>query len=210
MRTKDRIKIERYKSKKKSQIISAAREVFSKKGYAGANIEDISQKAKIAKGSIYMYFKSKKELFLSVVDSGINELKDTVLTEIEKEKGPLEKIKKAIVAYLRYFEKNSNLIGIMIHEQSQFQNVVQKKYYQRYYEHINKAEEIFKEGMGKAIIKSFNPKDAIGILTNMLNGLIYMWLMEGKKYSLVNLAPLIVKIFFTGIVKDEKTRKKYE
>ena len=44
----------------------------------------------------------------------------------------------------------------------------------------------------------------------MLNGLVYMWQVEGMKYSLESKIPAILEIFLTGILKDEKRKKRYE
>ena len=189
------------------QILDVAAEVFSKKGFARTQVDEIANLAGLGKGTVYRYFKDKKNLFLSVADKGIENLKDLVLEAMAKEKEPLDKIKKAIEAYLKFFEDNSCLIGILIHEQSEFQKRIQKRYFDRYYEHINKMEEVFRKGIAKGQIKKIDVRGAIGILTNMLNGLVYMWQIEGRKYPIIEKLPMFVKIYFTGIVKDKQLRE---
>ena len=56
------------RDEKKEKIVSAAAEVFSRKGYRAATMEQISRQAGIAKGTTYLYFRSKAELFLAVFD----------------------------------------------------------------------------------------------------------------------------------------------
>ena len=56
------------KDEKRSAIVEAAAEVFAQKGYRAATMEEVSHQAAIAKGTTYLYFKSKKELFLAVFD----------------------------------------------------------------------------------------------------------------------------------------------
>lgn len=201
MKIIDRAKRRELTQMRQKQILDAAGEVFSKKGFAKADVDKIAKLAKLGKGTVYRYFKNKKNLFLSVADRGIKNLKDLVLEAITKEREPLNKIKKAIEAYLRFFEDNSNLIGILIHEQSEFQKRIQKRYFDHYYEHINKMEEVFRQGIAKGQIKKIDVRGAIGILTNMLNGLVYMWQIEGKKYPIVEKVPMLLKIYFSGIVK---------
>ncbi len=53
---------------RKNQILNAAFEVFVKKGYAKTTMDDIVASSKLSKGALYHYYKSKKELFLSLID----------------------------------------------------------------------------------------------------------------------------------------------
>ena len=204
MRITDKAKKKELIQMRQKQILDAATEVFSKKGFANTDVDKIAKLAKLGKGTIYRYFKTKKELFFSIVDRGIENLKNLVLEAMAKEKEPLDKIKKVVETYLKFFGKHSYLIRIFIHEQSEFQKRIQKRYYQHYYEHINKVEEIFKETQALGLIKGkINPRLAIAILTDMLNSFIYTWQLTGEKYSLSESSSLISEIYFTGILEEK-------
>ncbi len=56
------------KEEKRKEILKAALVVFSQKGFHKTSMNDIAQKAEIGKGTLYDYFKSKDELFLSLLD----------------------------------------------------------------------------------------------------------------------------------------------
>ena len=56
------------KQNRKNQILNAAFEVFVRKGYAKTTMDDIVVVSKLSKGALYHYYKSKKELFLSLID----------------------------------------------------------------------------------------------------------------------------------------------
>ena len=210
MKITDKAKRRELTQMRQKQILDAATEVFSKKGFATTDVDEIAKLAKLGKGTVYRYFKDKKTLFLSAVDRGIESLKDLVLEAMAKEKEPLDKIKKAVETYLGFFDRHSTLIGILIHEQSEFQKRIQKRYFDRYYEHINKMEEVFRQGIAKGQIKKIDVKGAVAILTNMLNGLVYMWQIEGRKYPITGKLSMLLKIYFTGIVKDKQLREDYK
>ncbi len=57
------------KDEKARKIIEHATQVFAKKGFNATTIDNIAIKAKIAKGSVYQYFRSKQDLFLAVFDA---------------------------------------------------------------------------------------------------------------------------------------------
>jgi len=210
MRTKDTKKMKALIDRRRNQILDVASLIFSKEGFAKANTDEIAKAANLGKGTVYRYFKNKKELFLSVVDRGLDKLKDAILIEVEKADDPLEKIKNAIKTYLSFFEKNRNLIGILIHEQSSFQKRIAKRYFEHYYGNVDRIKQTFRAGMDQDLIKGMDIESVISVYTSMLNGLIYMWQIEGKKYRLLDRTPVVTKIFLTGIIKDKKRREEYE
>ncbi|KAB2937158.1 TetR/AcrR family transcriptional regulator [Hyphomicrobium sp.] len=53
------------------ELLSAALEVFGERGFAGARLEDVAQRAGVTKGTIYLYFDSKETLFREVVRAGV-------------------------------------------------------------------------------------------------------------------------------------------
>jgi len=210
MKTKNVKKTEMLIDRRRNQILDVASLIFSKEGFAKANTDEIANAANLGKGTIYRYFKNKRELFLSVVDRGLNKLKDAILIEVEETDDPLKKIENAIKAYLSFFEKNRNLIGILIHEQSSFQKRIAKRYFEHYYGNVDRIKQTFRAGIEQNLIKDMDIDSVISVYTSMLNGLIYMWQIEGRKYRLIDKVPIVTKIFLTGIIKDKKRREEYE
>jgi len=210
MRVKDRKKIEARIEQRKNQILDAATIVFSEKGYNRANTDEIARKAGLGKGTLYRYFKDKKDIFFSVVDRGLDRLKGNMLKEVENIENPLKRIECAIRTYLSFFEENSDFAGMLIHEQSSFRQRIAKRYFEHYYGNVDRVKKTFKAAIAQGLIKNIDIEAAISVLTSMLNGLIYMWQFEGRKYSLKDKASVIIRIFFTGIIKDKEIRKKYE
>ena len=58
---------ERRKDARPGELIEAALDVFAERGFSGARLEDIAQRAGVTKGTVYLYFKSKEELFEAAV-----------------------------------------------------------------------------------------------------------------------------------------------
>jgi AcrR family transcriptional regulator len=65
------------------EICSAALEVFSEKGFAAAKLDEIAKRAGVSKGTLYLYFKDKEDLFRAVVRDTVAPNIDTVRTMIE-------------------------------------------------------------------------------------------------------------------------------
>lgn len=67
---------QREREERRVVILDAAERVFLSKGVAVATMEEIAQQAEVSKGALYLYFKSKDELYLSIVTRSLRELVD--------------------------------------------------------------------------------------------------------------------------------------
>ncbi len=69
---------------KLEKVKQSAMQLIVKKGYGGASIASIAKKAKVAEGYLYRFFKSKEELTLSLLNSKINDIADSVEKSLEQ------------------------------------------------------------------------------------------------------------------------------
>jgi TetR/AcrR family transcriptional regulator, repressor for uid operon len=65
-----------YKTEVRERILQSAIDTFSQYGFDKTRMEDIAEAAKLAKGTLYLYFKSKEDLFYAICDRDLNKLKD--------------------------------------------------------------------------------------------------------------------------------------
>lgn len=72
MRPAERRKWQRRKEARPSDIVAAALQVFGEKGFAGARIEEIAHRAGVSKGTLYLYFETKADLFRAVVRDSVS------------------------------------------------------------------------------------------------------------------------------------------
>jgi len=98
------------KEKRRMDIINAAIKVFNKDGFHKGTVEDIAISAGIAKGTVYEYFSSKKQIFESVIIEVLNRY----ILSIKKETEPFDtfdgKIKAIFHSNLDFLEKNTDLL----------------------------------------------------------------------------------------------------
>ena len=62
---------ERRKGARPSELLTAALELFVERGYAATRLEDVAKRAGVSKGTVYLYFPGKEELFKAVVREGL-------------------------------------------------------------------------------------------------------------------------------------------
>src|SRR5262245_39213918 len=81
-------------------ILEAARKVFAKKGFHVATVDDVANAAGVAKGTVYLYYRSKQEVYLAALKFGIGQMYTVVLDEVNKVAGTEEKLRALIAAKL--------------------------------------------------------------------------------------------------------------
>lgn len=90
------------KLQRRAAILSAAQELFSERGFDGTTMQEVSGRAGLSKGTVYLYFKSKEELYLSVCVKGIAGFGERLVTAGDSVTGLEDRIKAVYLAYIRY------------------------------------------------------------------------------------------------------------
>lgn len=114
--------------KRREAILAAALEVFAAEGFAAARLDDVAEKAGVAKGTIYLFFKDKDELFEQLLVSAIT----PVLTQIEAmsqvSEQPLDSVLAAIFGHFRreILETNRReIIRLVVSEGRRFPKIAE-------------------------------------------------------------------------------------
>jgi len=97
------------------RIVRAAREEFSRRGFAGARVERIAEAAEVNKQLLFYYYHSKRGLFQAVVRSGVTEL-ESALTALPSSTGkPLERLQDALAALFEFLTAHPDLVTLISH-----------------------------------------------------------------------------------------------
>ena len=185
---------------KKKLILKAGEEIISKKGFSNATIEEITKRAKVGKGTFYLYFKNKDDLFYSIIKEGLDALVIEIRKTIEKIDDFFEKLKKGIEMYLTYHQKNYFLFKILLQEKPFLKNKNFVNFWDDFFKRWNFIKKGIKEQIKKKkIVENIQPDDFLYSLLGILHGNIHRWLVQGRKYPLVEKKDVIYEIFVKGI-----------
>ena len=90
---------------RRAQLLTAARDVFSKKGYHTATVDDITRAAGVAKGTFYLYFEEKREVYYEVVRTFLETVKEAGRSVVaEHGGGPEDYAKRSAAAARKILE----------------------------------------------------------------------------------------------------------
>lgn len=93
---------ERERQQRRDAIIEAAEGLFSEKGFEGTTMQEISDRVELSKGTIYLYFKSKEELYLSVCINSVAGFGESLEAAVMGVRDLESRIKAVYLAYIRH------------------------------------------------------------------------------------------------------------
>ena len=146
------------KKNRREEILKSAISAFSHKGYHNTSISDIIEKAGIARGTFYLYFENKRQIFDSVLDNLIIEL-DHCIKKIELGQGlpsPLEQLKANLIRVLILFIENRDLTRILLRHATGLDADLDQKITEFYKNWAHKIEEAIKLGIKMGIVRECN------------------------------------------------------
>src|SRR5918999_2876597 len=105
----------RRKEQRPEEILEAALEEFAVKGYAAARLDDVASRAGISKGLVYVYFKTKEELFKAVIRTFIIPRVDALIAEVERTRRSSEEmIRGPLLSFMKEFAKSRRRIVVRL------------------------------------------------------------------------------------------------
>ena len=102
----------RRKEARPAELMAAALDLFVERGYAATRLDDVAARAGVSKGTLYLYFSSKEELFKAVIRSGIVPLIERGERLLEEHKGSAAELLREIVFSWWESVGNTKLGGI--------------------------------------------------------------------------------------------------
>ena len=195
---------------RRADILSAAEKVFAAKGFYGSSMDEIAKRAEFGTGSLYKYFKGKKDLYFSLINEKVEEVTRLVRAELGKDKPLIDKIESMLHLQLSFIQRNRDFFKIYISERNRFEWTIKddlgKGVHEKFVGYIRDLEEVMRQGIERGQFKAMDPRDMAHGLVGIVNSFVFEWIMSPRAYSLVSKASVIVDIFFQGVRSPRKRR----
>jgi TetR/AcrR family fatty acid metabolism transcriptional regulator len=186
------------------RIINAATKIFAKKGFFQAKVSEIAKEAKVADGTIYLYFENKDSILISLFEEQMKRVLDDMREEIFKETDAVKKIEKFALNHLKLIEQNKDvaeIIQVGLRQSSKFMKEYKNE---KFAEYLNLIGDIIQEGQEKGIFKKdIIPGIAKRAFFGALDEMSRFWVLSSRrKYDIETAAKQISEYFLTGLVND--------
>ena len=192
----------------RGEILSAAEKVFAAKGFFPTTMSDIARKAEFGTGTLYKYFKSKEELYFTLIDEKVEEINRLVKTELSQKDSAVERIKKVVRLQFEFIERNRDFFRIYVSERSRFEWTVKddlgRGLHEKMVSYIDILSEVIRQGIQKGEFRSMDPKDLAHAFVGIVNSFVFEWLISREPYPLVSKLDTVLEIFFGGAQQMER------
>ncbi|ADL08879.1 TetR/AcrR family transcriptional regulator [Thermosediminibacter oceani] len=187
-------KRERYES-----IIKAAGELFTRKGFHETKMEEIAELAGIGKGTVYEYFRSKKELFFDVIKYCTSNFLDDFKSAAAKGKGYRERLDNALSVLVRYFRESSSFFKLMIKDHRHIDEKLYEWLVDVKRTTAKIVQDILEEGMKAGELKPVTPVIPALMLLESCHLVLFSELFPEDGYDPESIKMTVIDIVLNGI-----------
>lgn len=104
------------RDERRAQVLRHAKRIFARKGYHRTNVADIVSRARIARGTFYLYFRNKREIFEVLLDQALRDLSERIrrIRMAAEEPSPLDQLRANLGRVLEFVLNERELTDIVL------------------------------------------------------------------------------------------------
>ncbi|MGN1385521.1 MAG: TetR/AcrR family transcriptional regulator [Bacillus sp. (in: firmicutes)] len=190
---------------KYKQIIDAAVIVIAEYGYHQAQVSKIAKQAGVADGTIYLYFKNKEDILISLFQEKMSEFVEKIEDEVAGVHSASEKLSLLINKHFDILASDPYLAIVTQLELRQSNKELRLKINAVLKGYLALIDSILKEGMANGEFKlDLNYKLARQMIFGTLDEIVTTWVMNEQKYQLQSLTTDVHNLILAGLAQAEK------
>jgi TetR/AcrR family fatty acid metabolism transcriptional regulator len=188
---------------KPQQIIDAAVRVFARNGFYNSRVSDIAREAGIASGTIYLYFKTKDEILVTLFREKMAAFVSSLRAEIAREKDPEAKLRRLVRLHFEVLEASPDMAEVVQVELRQGQKFFRGASAHEISAYFELIGSILHEGVADGVFRRDLPvKVATKVLFGALDQVTTSWVLGKRGYRLADAAEPVANIFLKGVTRD--------
>lgn len=190
---------------KRQRILQGAVRVFARKGYFAARVSDIARKAGVADGTIYLYFRNKEDILVSLFDEVMAEHLTRARAEQKSAHSTAERLTAIAAHHLGVLGGNRDLAVVFqveLRQSTKFMERFTATWLQDYFGLLG---DVIEEGQRDGTLRADLPRKLVTkAFFGALDELVTSWILSGKDYDLSLLAAPVVDLFLRGAALPRK------
>jgi TetR/AcrR family fatty acid metabolism transcriptional regulator len=189
---------------KYQRILDAAVAVFAEKGFFTARIADIADRADVADGTVYLYFKSKEDILMTAINTAFDAFMSLARTELKKLASPAERLRRLAFLHLDALGANRNMAVVFQMELRQSTRFLSEFSHHHMIEYLGLVREAITDGQDSGLFRrEMSDKYAANCFFGALDEMVTSWVLSEHDYPLSNVADIVVDIFLNGVRSDK-------
>ncbi|MEZ4319454.1 MAG: TetR/AcrR family transcriptional regulator [Myxococcota bacterium] len=194
----------RRRTEKRDLITEAAVEVFAEKGFHQARVSDIAKRAGVADGTIYLYFKNKEDLLLSIFEEKMDVLLDGMNDALRDCDDPLERVRRFAQHHFMQVRENRSAAEVLQVE-LRLSNKFLKEYRpEKLWAYLNIFATIVRDGQASGVFRSdIDPFIAMWGFFGGLDEIAMQWVLakNQRRIQLEEAARQVAEIYIRGMLE---------
>ena len=189
--------------KRKEQILDAALNVIVKNGYHQSRMDDIVSTSGLSKGAIYWYYKSKKEIYLDLVNHWVNRYSNSLMELPQEDTSSRKQLKNMFNTFFEQFEKDPVVFKALLEFWSLAgrDDDFNKKLEKVTHNFIQYLETIIQKGVKSGELKNVNPKITAMSIMVVIEGISWFTLFKKNGVSAREYTDTVSEFILSGLIK---------
>jgi len=185
---------------KSQRILDAAIAVIAEKGYWQARVSEIADRAGVADGTIYLYYKNKEQLLMAAIDSAFGAFLERARRELAEVKEPRQRLHRLAFVHLDMLGGNRNLAIVFQTELRQSAKFLKEFSQHRLVEYFDMIRGIVREGQQRGEFRrDMSEKIAANCFFGSLDEMVTSWMLSDRDYPLAGAADAVVDLILAGM-----------
>ena len=202
------------RTEKRERILAAAERVFARRGFFASRVSEIAKDAGVADGTIYLYFKSKDDLLISLFGTRMKQVNETLRAAIATEKGSTARLRAFIKTYLQLIHDEPAAAEVLTIELRQSNKFMKEYENAEFADFLRMLGGLIAKGQEAGELDDSVPAHiAARMIFGMLDELALAWVLakqpinatKPKKFDIVRAADWVVALVTTGLGKKQET-----
>ena len=187
-------------TEKYQRILDAAVAVFAEKGFFVSRVSDIADRADVADGTVYLYFKNKDEILATAINTAFDAFMSRARTELEKMPTPSERLRRLAYLHLDALGSNRSLAVVFQMELRQSTRSLSEFSHQHLVEYFSLVRQAICDGKaGGEFRRGLPEKVAANCFFGAIDEMVTSWVLSEKDYPLSHVADAVLDILLSGM-----------
>jgi TetR/AcrR family fatty acid metabolism transcriptional regulator len=195
-----RAKTDAHPLPKRDAILRAAIDVFAERGYFNAQVADVARAAGVAAGTVYLYFRSKDDLLVSIFERSMRVALDEGREVIASTADPRERLRRFARLHLGRLGRDRNLAIVFQVELRQSTKFMERFSSTLLRDYLGLIRNAIADGQRDGLFRpDVKPTTAAKALFGALDEMATNWILSKRRYALEPDADAVVDLFLNGV-----------
>jgi TetR/AcrR family fatty acid metabolism transcriptional regulator len=185
---------------KRDALLRAAIDTFAARGFFNAQVADVARAAGVAAGTVYLYFRSKDDLLISIFERTMKEAIADGRQSVGAIEDPIERLREIARLHLGRLGRDKALAVVFQVELRQSTKFMERFSSTQLREYLGVIRNVIADGQARGVFQdAISPTLAAKLFFGALDEMATNWILSRRKYSLVAEADAIVDLFVGGL-----------